>query len=113
MNYTPTPLLILKQSKYKLLISCYKYYGTLPIFCTRTGISLIIIFVVFRLNPLSLVQMCMPIIEQFKDKEEAFQFLEKLGEKVKADTEAFSQTKVLQGKIQLDCFNNIEKTKVS
>ena len=55
----------------------------------------------------------MPIIEQFKDKEEAMQFLEKLGEKVKTNTEAYAQTKVLQGKIQLDSFNNIEKTKVS
>jgi hypothetical protein len=55
----------------------------------------------------------MPIAEEFKDKEEALHFHEKLGEKVKANTEAYALTKVLQGKLQLDSFNSIEKTKVS
>ena len=55
----------------------------------------------------------MPILEQVKDKEEALQFVEKLGEKVKTDPEAFALTKVLEGKLQLDVFGNIEKTKVS
>jgi len=64
-----------------------------------------------KINPLSLVQICMPIVEEFKDKEEALQFHEKLGEKVKANPEAYALTKVLQAKIQLDCLNNIEKTK--
>ena len=54
----------------------------------------------------------MPILEQVKDKEEALQFVEKLGEKVKTDPEAFALTKVLEGKLQLDVFGNIEKTKV-
>lgn len=64
-----------------------------------------------KINPLSLVQICMPIVEQFKDKEEALQFVEKLGEKVKTNQEAFAQTKVLQGQLQLDHLGNIEKTK--
>ena len=55
----------------------------------------------------------MPIVARFNDKEEALKFVEKLGEKVRADTEAFAQTKVLQAKIQLDWLKNIEKTKVS
>jgi len=64
-----------------------------------------------KINALSLVQICMPILEQVKDKEEALQFVEKLGEKVKTDPEAFALTKVLEGKLQLDVFGNIEKTK--
>ena len=65
-----------------------------------------------RLNPLSLAQICMPIVDQIKDKDEALQFVEKLGEKIKADQEAFALTKVLQGKLQLDRFEDVEKTKV-
>jgi len=64
-----------------------------------------------KLNPLSLVQICMPIIAQLQEKEEALQFVEKLGEKTKSSPEAFALTKVLEGKIQLDSFVNIEKTK--
>ena len=65
-----------------------------------------------RLNPLSLVQICMPIVDQIKDKDEALQFVEKLGEKIKADPAAFALTKVLQGKLQLDRFEDVEKNKV-
>ena len=54
----------------------------------------------------------MPIIAQLQEKEEALQFVEKLGEKTKSSPEAFALTKVLEGKIQLDSFVNIEKTKV-
>jgi len=64
-----------------------------------------------KLNPLSLVQICMPIVDQFKDNDEALQFVEKLGEKIKAYPEAFALSKVLEGKIQLDRYKNIEKTK--
>lgn len=64
-----------------------------------------------KLNPLSLVQICTPILERFQDKDEALKFIGKIGEKVKSNPEAFALTKVLQGKIQLDCFNNVEKTK--
>ena len=71
------------------------------------------IFCCLRINPLSLVQICTPIVNQFKDPAEAVQFLEKLGDKVKTDTEAFVLTKVLIGKIQLMQYNNLGKTKVS
>ena len=54
----------------------------------------------------------MPIVDQFKDNDEALQFVEKLGEKIKANPEAFALAKVLEGKIQLDRYKNIEKTKV-
>ena len=54
----------------------------------------------------------MPIVDQIKDKDEALQFVEKLGEKIKADPAAFALTKVLQGKLQLDRFVDVEKTKV-
>ena len=54
----------------------------------------------------------MPIVDQFKDNDEALQFVEKLGEKIKANPEAFALSKVLEGKIQLDRYKNIEKTKV-
>ena len=54
----------------------------------------------------------MPIVDQIKEKDEALQFVEKLGEKIKADPEAFALTKVLAGKLQLDRFENVEKTKV-
>jgi len=64
-----------------------------------------------KLNPLSLVQICMPIIGQYKENEESIQFVEKLGEKTKSSPEAFALTKVLEGQIQLDGFKNIEKTK--
>ena len=73
---------------------------------------IIISIVYYRLNPLSLVQICMPIVDQFKDNDEAFQFVEKLGEKIKANPEAFALAKVLEGKIQLDRYKNIEKAKV-
>jgi len=64
-----------------------------------------------KLNPLSLAQICMPIVDQIKGQDEALQFVEKLGEKIKADKEAFALTKVLEGKLQLDRFVNVEKTK--
>lgn len=64
-----------------------------------------------KINPLSLVQICTPIINQFKNKDDAAQFVDKLQEKVKANPEALVMTKVLQGKIQLECYQNIEKTK--
>ena len=54
----------------------------------------------------------MPIVDQFKDNDEALQFVEKLSEKIKANPEAFALAKVLEGKIQLDRYKNIEKTKV-
>merc|ERR1739848_11007 len=41
-----------------------------------------------KLNPLSLVDICTPVVNRFDDAEEALQFLEKVGDKVKANTEA-------------------------
>ena len=54
----------------------------------------------FRVNPLCLVQICTPIAEQFKDKDEAVKFLEDIGEKVKSNNEALALTKVLIGGMQ-------------
>ena len=65
----------------------------------------------FRLNPLSLVDICTPIVNRFDDAEEALQFLEKIGDKVKANTEAFVMTRVLIGKLQLLQFKDVAKTK--
>ena len=65
----------------------------------------------FRLNPLSLVEICTPIVNRFDDAGEALQFLEKIGDKVKANTEAFVMTRVLIGKLQLLQFKDVPKTK--
>merc|ERR1712018_939072 len=64
-----------------------------------------------KLNPLSLVDICTPIVNRFEDAEEALQFLEKIGDKVKARTEAFGMTRVLIGKLQLTQFKDVAKTK--
>merc|ERR1712141_611837 len=57
-----------------------------------------------KLNPLSLVDICTPVVNRFEDAEEALQFLEKIGDKVKANTEAFVMTRVLVGRLQLSQF---------
>jgi len=64
-----------------------------------------------KLNPLSLVQICTPILARFSDKEEAVQFVEKIGDKVKANTEAFVLTRVLLAEIQLNHYKNKDKVK--
>jgi len=64
-----------------------------------------------KLNPLSLVDICTPIVNRFEDAEEALQFLEKIGDKVKARTEAFVMTRVLIGKLQLSHLKDVAKTK--
>jgi len=64
-----------------------------------------------KLNPLSLVQVCTPIVARFGDKEEAVQFIEKIGEKVKTNTEAFVLTRVLLAEIQLNHYKNKDKVK--
>ena len=64
-----------------------------------------------RLNPLSLVEICTPIANRFEKPGEALEFLEKIGDKVKANTEAFVMTRVLIGKLQLLQFKDIPKTK--
>ena len=70
-------------------------------------------FISFRLNPLSLVDICTPVVNRFEDAEEALQFLEKIGDKVKANTEAFVMTRVLIGKLQLLQFKDVPKTKAT
>ena len=50
-------------------------------------------------------------MNRFDDAEEALQFLEKIGDKVKANTEAFVLTRVLIGKLQLVQLKDIPKTK--
>ena len=70
-------------------------------------------FYFFRLNPLSLVDICTPVVNRFEDAEEALQFLEKIGDKVKANTEAFVMTRVLIGKLQLLQFKDVPKTKAT
>ena len=62
---------------------------------------------------MSLVEICTPIVNKFSDAEEAIQFLEKIGDKVKNSTEAYVLTKVLIGKIYLNKFNDNKKTKVA
>jgi len=64
-----------------------------------------------KLNPLSLVQIITPVLGRFSDKEEAVQFIEKIGDKVKANTEAFVLTRVLLAEIQLNHYNNKDKVK--
>jgi len=64
-----------------------------------------------KLNPLSLVDICTPVVNRFEDAEEALQFLEKIGDKVKANTEAFVMTRVLVGRLQLSQFKDNAKTK--
>jgi 26S proteasome regulatory subunit N9 len=60
---------------------------------------------------LSLVDICSPVVNRFEDAEEALQFLEKIGDKVKANTEAFVMTRVLIGKLQLVQIKDTLKTK--
>ena len=57
------------------------------------------------------MDICTPIVNRFDDAEEALQFLEKIGDKVKANTEAFVMTRVLIGKLQLLQFKDVAKTK--
>ena len=48
---------------------------------------------------------------RFADKEEAVQFIEKIGDKVKANTEAFVLTRVLLADIHLNHYKNKDKVK--
>ncbi len=58
-----------------------------------------------------MVEICTPVANRFDKAEEALEFLEKIGDKVKANNEAFLLTKVLIGKLQLVQFNDLAKTK--
>ena len=61
---------------------------------------------------MSLVEILVHVIAQFKDKQEAITFLERTESKVKSNNEALSLCKVLEGQIFLDMLNDQEKTKM-
>ena len=65
----------------------------------------------FRINPLSLVEILAIVIQQFQNKQEAITFLEKTETKVKSSNEAVALCKVLMGQILLDKLNDQEKAK--
>lgn len=65
----------------------------------------------FRINPLSLVEILAHVIQQFQDKQEAIKFLEKTEAKVQSNNEATALCKVLKGQILLDKLNNQEQAK--
>jgi len=54
-----------------------------------------------KLNPLSLVQIAMVVLDRFEKADAGQAFIEKVGEKVKQNMEAFALTKILVGKIKL------------
>ncbi|XP_012279096.1 26S proteasome non-ATPase regulatory subunit 13 [Orussus abietinus] len=64
-----------------------------------------------KINPLSLVEILAHVIQQFQDKQEAIDFLEKTESKVESNNEALALCKVLAGQILLDKLNDQEKTK--
>lgn len=63
-----------------------------------------------RINQLSLVEICLPIVRQYKDPEQAVKFLEKLKEKVKNESEPFILCNTMIGAIYLEQ-KNFELTK--
>lgn len=74
-----------------------------------------VLFLFFRLNPLSLVEICRPIAASLSEAgeiKEADEFLEKLGVKVRHNTESFALTKILQGQIYVERQKDMDKTKV-
>lgn len=64
-----------------------------------------------RINQLSLVEICLPIVRQYKDPESAVKFLEKLKEKVKNESEPVILCNTMIGAIYLEQ-KNFELTKV-
>lgn len=65
----------------------------------------------FRINPLALVEILAIIVEQFQNKKEAVEFIEKLETKVKINSDAQSLCKVLAGQIYLEKLNDLDATK--
>ena len=65
-----------------------------------------------KLDPLSLAMISMVILDRFTSAEEAIIFVEKIGEKIKMNKEAFALTRVLVGKIKLHQFEQQKETKV-
>jgi len=64
-----------------------------------------------KLDPLSLDMISMVILDRFTSAEEAIIFVEKIGEKIKMNKEAFALTRVLVGKIKLHKFEQQKETK--
>jgi len=67
---------------------------------------------IFRINPLSLVEIVAFVITQYKDPNEAVEFLRKTEAKVKSNSEAVTLCKVLIGQILLEKLNDQAATKV-
>ncbi|KAM3956050.1 26S proteasome non-ATPase regulatory subunit 13-like [Aphomia sociella] len=63
-----------------------------------------------KINPLSLIEICAYIVEQYSNKKEAIAFLEKMEPKVKMNEEALTLCKVLQGQIYLEQLNDLDAT---
>lgn len=63
-----------------------------------------------RINPLSLVEICLPIVRQYQDPAQAVVFLEKLNEKVKHEQEPSILCNTAIGAIYLEQ-KNFEQTK--
>jgi len=66
-----------------------------------------------KLNPLTLVQILIPVVGAMEDKAEALAFVEKVANKVKGakDKEAYILTKVITADIQLNHYKNKDKVK--
>jgi len=64
-----------------------------------------------RMDPLSLVMIAKVVLERFTSPEEAVTFVEKIGEKVKMNNEAYALTKVLVGRIKLHKYEQHKETK--
>ncbi|XP_066252065.1 26S proteasome non-ATPase regulatory subunit 13 [Euwallacea similis] len=64
-----------------------------------------------KINPLSLVEIIVFVIEQFKDPKEATTFLEKTEPKVKSNSDAQNLCKVLAGQIYLEKLHDLDATK--
>lgn len=85
----------------------------------QSGQSLVVLYNNFigdfesKMNPLSLVQLAMVIVEQIKDPEESKAFVSKIGEigSVKSNSEAFGLTRVLVGKTYLHQQQKQKETK--
>jgi len=63
-----------------------------------------------KLNPLSLVQMAMAVLERFEKAEEGIAFLEKVGDKVRENNEAAALIKIMIGKIKLHKYDQRRET---
>ena len=66
-----------------------------------------------RIDPLSLTFIATSVLERFTNTEEAIAFVEKIGEKVKMNNEAYAMTKVLIGRVKLHKYEQLKETKVS